>query len=64
MSFAENTDRPALAIAVNYRQRLRFRRIKHRDRFLNVHAGMQHNVAKVRDAEETLGGLDIRSVGV
>src|SRR5690242_4818313 len=64
MSFAENTDRPALAIAVNYRQRFRFGRIKHRDRFLNVHAGMQHNVAKVRDAEETLGVLDIRSMGV
>src|SRR4051812_4808149 len=51
VGLAENTDRPALAIAVNDRQRFRFRRIKHRDRFLDVHAGMQS--AETRNEQRT-----------
>ena len=60
MGFGEDADRPTLVAGLDYRQRFGFRGVEHGDGFLDVHGGMQHDVAVMQDAGQTSRRLEIR----
>ena len=60
----ENPDRPVLAVGIDHGQRFRFRGVKNRDGFPDVHAGMQHDIPVMQEADQTIRRLDIGRVRV
>ena len=62
VGFGENANWPVFAAGFDHDKRFSFRGVENGDGFLNVHAGMQHDVPMMKNVDKAARLLDIRRV--